>query len=258
MILYFSGTGNSLYAAKCLDSEIISIPQAIRQGRYAFHSDAIGIAAPIYGHEMPEMVKRFIAKADFDTDYLYVILTYGNRHASAVELAERVFETAGKKPAYIHTLLMVDNFLPAFDMEEQMKIDKNVDGQLAEIKKDIAARKREYEAVTDADREAHSSYLKTVGGRSEKVWADFNFTDSCIGCGICEKVCPAGCIYLENGRARRDDRNCQACYACVHACPKTAITVNPVLGFEEKNPEARYRCPGVTITEIIAANNQTA
>ncbi len=30
MIFYFTGTGNSLYAAKKLDEERISIPQALR------------------------------------------------------------------------------------------------------------------------------------------------------------------------------------------------------------------------------------
>ena len=36
------------------------------------------------------MVKEFLHKATFDTDYFYMILTYGNRHGGAAELAEQM------------------------------------------------------------------------------------------------------------------------------------------------------------------------
>lgn len=89
MIFYFTGTGNSLYAAKTLDNNLISIPQIMNSENLVFEDDKIGIVCPIYGHEMPEMVKEFIRKSELHTDYLYIILTYGNRHASAVELAKK-------------------------------------------------------------------------------------------------------------------------------------------------------------------------
>lgn len=71
MILYFTGIGNSLYAAKQLDNELISIPQAVRQGRFDFSADTIGIVTPIYGHEVPPMVREFMHKASFHTRYFY-------------------------------------------------------------------------------------------------------------------------------------------------------------------------------------------
>lgn len=254
MIFYFTATGNSLYAAKRLDEKILSIPQVIDRPDLHFRAERIGIAAPVYGHEMPQMVKEFIRRAEFDTDYMFLILTYGNRHANAVELAQNVFENAGKGVDYIHTVLMVDNFLPAFDMKEQTTLNKHVEEQLAEIKRDIHEKKRKIEKVTEQDRKAHAEYQNLVNRQPETIWADFDFTDQCIGCGICTKVCPAGCIHLEEGRAVRTGENCQACMACVHVCPKTAIRVNRVLGFEEPNPEARYRNENVSLTELVRSN----
>lgn len=78
MIFYFTGTGNSLYAAKQLVTELISIPQAIHKEGQMFAADRIGIVCPVYGHEMPGMVKDFLKNAEFHTDYLYLVLTYGN------------------------------------------------------------------------------------------------------------------------------------------------------------------------------------
>lgn len=258
MIFYFTGTGNSLYAAKTLDNNLISIPQIMNSENLVFEDDKIGIVCPIYGHEMPEMVKEFIRKSELHTDYLYIILTYGNRHASAVELAKKTIEASGKKADYIATLLTADNFLPGFDMAEQMKIDKKVDGQLASIKADIDAGRHSIEKVTLMDRAAREGYMKLVKHQPETVWADFEFTDACIGCGICAKVCPAGCIHVENQKAARTGENCQACYACIQACPKNAIKMKELFGFAEKNPDVRYRNEHIQLSEIVAANNQNA
>lgn len=253
MIFYFTGTGNSLYAAKTLDEEVLSIPQIMNSEPLDFTAQKIGVVCPVYGHEMPAMVKDFLRKATLHTDYLYVVLTYGKRHANAVELAQRVLKESGKNADYITTLLMVDNFLPVFDMNEEMKLDKQVDGQLAKIKADISAKKKSIQTVTLKDQEAHNGYLALVKNEPETVWANFMVTDDCIGCGICTKVCPAGCIHLDNQKAINNHENCQACYACIHACPKQAIR----LTIPEKNPNARYRNPHITLCEIVAANNRT-
>ena len=65
MIFYFTGTGNSLYVAKQLDAERISIPQALKQENMTFEAPAIGVVCPVYGHEMPGMVKEFLQRLLF-------------------------------------------------------------------------------------------------------------------------------------------------------------------------------------------------
>ena len=253
MVFYFTGTGNSLYAATQLDGERYSIPQIVHGEHLEFTAERIGIVCPIYGHEMPAMVKEFIRRSDFHTEYLYLILTYGKRHANAAELAATVFKDAGKRVDYIATLLMVDNFLPVFDMTEETALDKAVEPQLAAIRSDIEAKKHGIEAVTSTDRAAHAGYMASVKNQPETVWADFLITDACIGCGICNKVCPGGCIHLENQRAVYSPDDCQACFACIHACPKLAIHFH----IPEKNPGARYRNEHISLTQLVAANNQT-
>lgn len=65
-VLYFTGTGNSLYVAKELagkDGETLSIPQLMKQKRFVIEADEIGIVYPIYGHYPPYMVRQFIQKA---------------------------------------------------------------------------------------------------------------------------------------------------------------------------------------------------
>lgn len=256
MIFYFTGTGNSLYGAKELDETIVSIPQIIEDERLEFSADSIGIVCPIYGHEMPAMVKDFIRRASFKTDYFFVVLTYGAHHGGAAEIADRFIRNVGKKADYITTIEMVDNFLPAFDMKEQMAKDKQVEKHLDEIRAALREKRRGAQKASLAEKTARKMYTQMVKNEPETLWAAFRVTEECVGCGICTRVCPAGCIHLENQHAVHDPKGCQACCACVHACPKMAVGF--ALSRPEKNPAARYRNEHVTLCELVKANDRTS
>lgn len=255
MVFYFTGTGNSLFAAKELEEKQISIPQAVHDEKKVYKDERIGIVCPIYGHEMPLMVKEFLREATFQTAYFYVVLTYGNIHGGAAELAEKYLQSIGKEAQYINTIKMVDNFLPGFDMEEQLATlpEKKVEKNLASIKADIDGKKVWKPPITQEDRGWHKGFLeRSAGIASFGMQQLYKVTDDCIGCGICMNVCPAGCIHLEGQKAVHGIQNCQMCMACIHHCPQNAIR----LCMPEKNPNARYHNPDVRLTEIVEANRQ--
>jgi NAD-dependent dihydropyrimidine dehydrogenase PreA subunit len=55
--------------------------------------------------------------------------------------------------------------------------------------------------------------------------------DKCIGCGLCEIVCPHAVFEVENGVARIIDRDaCMECGACARNCPVEAIEVKSGVG----------------------------
>ena len=266
MIFYFTATGNCLYAARELAGECeggaepLSIPQEMaRDSELRYQDDAIGIVYPIYGHEPPAMVRAFMERATFDTPYFYLVLTYGCRHANASELAERAARGAGIDPAYINTLLMVDNWLPNFDMDAQRALipEKRIDENLAAIAADVKARRRFIQPTTDEERAMHEQFLSR-GLRFESAMLDgFLRIDAatCTGCGICTHVCPAGCIELRDGTAVRSavaGDGCNACLACIHACPSHAIE----LPMGESNPNARFRNEHVKLADIVKANDR--
>lgn len=162
IILYFTATGNSLYIARQLsdeNTELLSIPQMVKQGRHDFEAEEIGIVYPIYGHMPPNMVRNFIKQARIKANYKFAILTYGMLDFNAAELWDGISRKAGTKFDYINTLVMVDNWLPNFDMNEQMKMDKHIPEQVEKIKADLDRQRKWIKPATDDDRRNHDGFM---------------------------------------------------------------------------------------------------
>lgn len=254
MVFYFTATGNSLYVAKQLDAAPISIPQLNRQQSQIYKDDAIGIVCPVYGSEPPFMVQEFLKNSEFDTPYFYIIMTYGCNKGASMKLIGKICEENNIKLSYAHTVKMVDNYLPGFDMNKEKSIDKHIDEQIESILEDIRARRSHVEE-TNREEMAVYEYSQSFAKQNPNLgWKSITFKadDSCIGCGLCTRVCPAGCISLVDGKAVHSASNCQKCMACIHTCPAKAIRMS----VPEVNPEARYRNPYIKIEEIIKSNCQ--
>ena len=55
--------------------------------------------------------------------------------------------------------------------------------------------------------------------------------EKCIGCGMCEEVCPHGVFSMADKKARIVEKNmCMECGACATNCPVNAIEVNAGVG----------------------------
>ena len=268
VVLYFTGTGNCLYVARQLagkEGEILSIPQLMRKKQFEIEADEIGLVYPIYGHMPPYMVREFIKKAQLKAEYKFAVLTYGMRKCNAVEIWDGISRKAGNVFDYIGTIVMVDNWLPNFDMNEQMKIDKHIPENLAKITSDLSNRRRWHEPVTQEEREQHEGFMSLSGldpevGFLMKADRSFRVTDDCIHCGICTYVCPRG-NYELTGQGVKMQGDCEFCFACIQNCPQRAIQFKKNEDGtwpdgSEKNPNARYRNENVSLMELKLANNQ--
>ncbi len=270
LILYFTGTGNCLYVARQLADDntgLLSIPQLMKQKKFDFEAEEIGLVYPIYGHMPPYMVRQFLKKAKLNADYTFAVLTFGMRKCNAVEILDGITRKAGYRFDYISTLMMVDNWLPNFDMNEQMKMDKHIPENLAAIKADINIHRQWMQPVSQEERDMHAGFMALSGldpevGFLKKSEKCFVVTDRCVGCGICTDVCPRG-NYSLTGNGVKMSGDCEFCFACIQNCPQKAIKFakvddDPLLANGEVNPDARYRNEHVSVMDIKRANSMTA
>jgi uncharacterized protein (DUF362 family)/Pyruvate/2-oxoacid:ferredoxin oxidoreductase delta subunit len=49
--------------------------------------------------------------------------------------------------------------------------------------------------------------------------------DLCVGCGVCEGICPAKAIAIKKKKAKINRKKCIRCFCCQEFCPKSALKV---------------------------------
>ena len=236
MIFYFTGTGNSLYAAQELleDGErLVDMAAARNNGEFEYDiakGERVGFVFPVYFYTVNDLVREFISKVTLNgAGYIYGVI-------AGAELS-KLLEERGYKLCRVFKLLMPDNALFYYNLPPLNVLDEKL-RQAEEPLKEIA------EAVRA------KKCRDTVRGHFEKVklgvyhkmtkTKSFYVTDKCISCGLCAERCPDQAIEMQNGKPVWVKENCIHCAACICRCPVQAIEhgnstigrtryVNPIL-----------------------------
>lgn len=236
MIFYFSATGNSKYAAERIaaatEDRVVSLRDAVRGRSYRFSAgrdERIGFVVPVYFQGLPSIVNFFLDKlqlTDYRDQYIYAVLTCGQWTGNAAEQLGRLLARKGLTLNAQFAVPMVDNYVPAFTIPDREAADQILDRAEAYI--DEARRAIRARGAGDYNRckgpapalQTAAMYPGYAHGRSTRP---FVVTDGCIGCGLCQEICPCGAITLTGGQPAWTKPKCVQCLACLHRCPTGAI-----------------------------------
>lgn len=248
-LLYYTTTGNNLYIAKQLGGELLSIPQLMKNGELDIEDDVVGIIFPVFFATSPKTLREFVQTVNIKADYLFLITSYGSDgDQNALKIMKDTLNQRGINVNYTNSVLMVDNFLPVFDMarEKEIKKDLDVDSVIESIKNDILNRK---EYIFDKKHFTDVENIEEILETTMTSKYHIQVGEECNNCRICTQVCPRGNITLtEENPVIGDD--CDFCLGCVQHCKVRNLTIN-----DELNPDERYRNPNIKISEIIKSNN---
>jgi ferredoxin len=257
IIYYFTGTGNSLAAAKKIaaalgECELVPIASLKdTSGDIIPPAERVGIVCPVYDAGLPVIVAEFAGRLNLSrVTYRFGIVTLGGTGISALhQLNEILDKNAGRKLDAAFAVKMPGNFPPVSRPPEGEKKDdiiRAADARLAEI----AGRIKKGETVLPGFSPlsvvmkmlTYRSFSRAVHGGDKA----FFVSDTCTSCGTCANVCPVGNIVMTGGRPAWQ-HHCECCCACLHFCPLEAIDLHALIGTKGRG---RYRYPGLTVTDM--------
>ena len=122
-IYFFTGTGNSLQAAKTIASainecEIVAITKNTSL-QLPDDYERIGFVFPNYAGGPPKMVAKFINNMQMPkstTPYLFTVITYGGFSGTVLARAEKLLEQKGQSFNYGESIRSYPNLVTAYPM----------------------------------------------------------------------------------------------------------------------------------------------
>lgn len=235
MIFYFTGTGNSLYAAKALadatNDSIISIADALKKEQYTFElsdNESIGFVFPIYYWGLPTVVTKFIKNLKLDNykgNFIYSIITCGANIGDAMNVLKKALAAKNYHLDSGFTVAMPDNYILMYDIIPKEMQDQKLstaNQQLIDICQKVNEKQKGVFLLQRGPVPSLFTYgvnaLYKYGRKTKKFYA----LDSCTGCGLCQKICPCDTIHI-SGRKPVWGKECTQCLACINRCPVKAI-----------------------------------
>jgi len=264
-IYYFTGTGNSLAAARRIagalgETELVPIASLSNTpGIISPAADRVGIVCPVYDCGVPFMVARFAERLDLSrVGYTFAVVTMGGIGVSALhQLDGIVRERRGRGLDAAFAVSMPGNFPPLMRSVPAEKCGKTLgraDKRLGEIAEAIGSGRSVAPGFAPLSGLVNALSYGSLAKSAHDAGELFSVSDACTGCGTCAKVCPAGNLILVDGRPAWG-RKCEICCACLHFCPTEAIQLHVMLGTEGRG---RYRHPDLTVADMEAQRGKTS
>lgn len=282
-IYYFSATGNCLAVARQIagdiGADIVSIAKLDLNSRITLEHDRIGIVFPAYLSPVlgvPLIVERFVRRIDgLSSAKIFAVCTCGgyefaNAFIPLMKLRKLICDCGGtlseeysiRMPMnnldYEHIPIPISSDLPKIMEHAKVKTSRIAarmiqgKGTRFTLVKSVASRAiaviyrlfrgavmnvlRE-KAKETADESHDAEYYLPLTDRSILV------RESCIGCGICAKVCPAHNIVIQNGKPEFL-HHCESCFACDEWCPHCAIQ------HWSRGARIKYHFPTVHLSDV--------
>lgn len=239
VIYFFSGTGNSLYAATQIaegmsGAEIVSVrckPEFVS----AENADVIGFVCPVYEWDIPGTMKTFVTNLKINPNaYIFMVATYIAIHGKSFETMAQLLSEKGAHLSYSRALRCVASqciAYPPFPPEKLMipYMEKNI----KRISREIHDKKqRTYPHMSFLTRKLYPKVMTPYMEVEKEYDKGFYTDDRCMGCGTCAKVCPTQNISLQNKRPIWN-HHCHGCNACVAYCPTKAVQFKTPPAYEQ-------------------------
>jgi NAD-dependent dihydropyrimidine dehydrogenase PreA subunit len=225
------------------------------------------------------LVHTFIERLDLGSArYLFAIVTRGGTKTMAFSEIDKILEKKRRRldSHFVFTMPsgsepLVKGFADQITEDRIHRLESEMLTRLDSIQPTIVEHKTSREKDTGATApprllvpfvpliERITPLLVPLGKMVETSF-EFYSNETCTGCGICEHVCLAERVQMDQGRpVWQEAVRCHGCFACLNYCPEESIQVRSkwyLRSYTEQN--GRYHHPEVTAKEIAAQKKMVA
>lgn len=268
VIFYFSGTGNSLRAARLMAQELGGARLISMGGEPAADAVAgatvVGFVCPVYEWDVPLAVREFVSRLTLDPEaYTFMVATFVAIHGRCFETVDALLRKKGTRLRYGKALRCVASQCIAYEPFPPAKwMTPYSDRRAKKIGKELAAgRENRYPRMSPLTKWLYPRLMSPIMNIQREYDKGFYTTGACIGCQVCARVCPCQNITFREGRPVWN-HGCEGCNACVAYCPTKAIQfrtpeayvrlntfITRRLGLPEKR--TRYHNPHITASDLM-------
>lgn len=281
-ISYFSSTGNTLFAVSRIKTAFelkghsVRLFEVVKDGLSFLHNaDMVGIVYPVWGSTLPEPYRDLIPRMkNGNGKKLFLLGNCGIFTGDTGMYWKKRIEKQGYDVFYVdHLVLPVNINVPGFnffkvpDGKKKEWIFQKAENRLKEICESILKEKRKLDGTGP---------LARLGGGGQRFfywvtgyWKEMFMIDhtKCIKCRLCERMCPAHNINIDNIKSNMgvfnikdnhgDDvriyninvnkirpgekdscfgSHCILCLKCYNLCPEDAVLIG-----EKSRDTKKYR-----------------
>ncbi|MBD3272236.1 MAG: 4Fe-4S ferredoxin [Elusimicrobia bacterium] len=256
-ICYFTGTGNSLYAARLLaehvgDAELIPMARMVKTNQSSPSGDSVGFVFPVYCWGLPLLVRDCVEKLSVNPNtYYFGMVTYGGSPGKTLCQLDAILQKKGAEISAGFGLQMPGNYTPLYGAVAPAKQDTmfaKANQQIQSFSRIIQSKQKApihksniFVNLLFSDL-LYNKFIHKMPASDVNFWAD----EKCNSCGTCVRVCPVDNVLMKDGKPSWQ-HNCQQCMACLQWCPQEAIQYGKKTGQRK-----RYHQASVVVEDIEA------
>ena len=234
IIYYFTGTGNSLAAAKKIAAGLDDcrlVPVASLQdteGDILPEADRVGIVCPVYFAGLPLMVASFAGRLDLSrSQYTFSVVTLGGFGGpSALRQLDGILKKRSWRGLDAGFMVrMPGNYILMYESpagKKRERILAAADEHLEAIVQALQSSTITKPGYSPLARLVQFLWYPRFASSVHDSDRKFSVDDTCTSCGTCAAICPAKNIELVGGKPVWK-HHCELCCGCIHLCPAEAI-----------------------------------